>query len=142
MGRVMVNESSLQDIAAAIREKTESTDTFLPSTMGAAIRGLKMDMQYATGTVKAPSSSTNTLTITGLSFEPKVVVIHYIASTANSNNAWVVAAPEWAYGRSSGGYIVTGSTLTFSNGTCTLVATMSGSYLFYQNTTYGWYACG
>lgn len=41
MGKVMVNESSLQDIASAIREKTEGTETYKPSEMGAAIRALK-----------------------------------------------------------------------------------------------------
>lgn len=41
MGKVMVNETSLQDIADAIREKTEGTETYKPSEMGAAIRALK-----------------------------------------------------------------------------------------------------
>ena len=41
MGKVMVNESSLLDIASAIREKTEGTETYKPSEMGAAIRALK-----------------------------------------------------------------------------------------------------
>ena len=40
MGNVLVNEASLQDIANAIREKTESTDKFLPSQMADAVRGI------------------------------------------------------------------------------------------------------
>ena len=41
MGKVMVNETSLQDIASAIREKTKGTDTYKPSEMGEAIRTMK-----------------------------------------------------------------------------------------------------
>lgn len=41
MGKVMVNETSLQDIADAIREKTKGTDTYRPSEMGEAIRTMK-----------------------------------------------------------------------------------------------------
>lgn len=40
MSQVLVNESSLQDIANAIREKTEGTELILPSEMGNAIRSL------------------------------------------------------------------------------------------------------
>ena len=40
MAKVVVNESTLQDIADAIREKADVTDTFLPSAMVAAIRAL------------------------------------------------------------------------------------------------------
>lgn len=47
MGKVMVNESSLQDIASAIREKTEGAETYKPSEMGAAIRALKNGAELA-----------------------------------------------------------------------------------------------
>ena len=40
MANVLVEETSLQDIADAIREKTETEDTFKPSEMGEAIRGI------------------------------------------------------------------------------------------------------
>ena len=41
MTQVLVNEASLQDIASAIREKSESTETYKPAQMGDAIRALK-----------------------------------------------------------------------------------------------------
>lgn len=41
MAQVLVNESSLEDIADAIREKTESTDTYMPSQMPGAIRSIR-----------------------------------------------------------------------------------------------------
>lgn len=47
MEQVLVNESSLQDIADAIREKTEGTETYLPSAMGEAIRALKNGVDIA-----------------------------------------------------------------------------------------------
>ena len=71
MAKVLVNESSLQDIADAIREKTEGTETFLPSTMGAAIRAMETGgaVKTATGTGTVSSG------ITGLDFTPFAVAI-------------------------------------------------------------------
>ena len=40
MSKVLVNESSLQDIANAIREKTKGSEAYVPSAMGDAIRAL------------------------------------------------------------------------------------------------------
>ena len=45
MAKVLVNESSLQDIADAIREKG-ATGTFLPSAMGDAIRAIPFTTVY------------------------------------------------------------------------------------------------
>lgn len=46
MANVLVEETSLQDIADAIREKTETEDTFKPSEMGEAIRGISSGDSY------------------------------------------------------------------------------------------------
>lgn len=60
MAQVLVNDSSLEDIADAIREKSGGSDTYLPSQMAGAIRsiptgvtGVKGDQEsaYRTGDV-------------------------------------------------------------------------------------------
>lgn len=51
MGKVLVNESSLTNIADAIREKNGSSDTYKPAEMGEAIRAIESGnnvLEYAT----------------------------------------------------------------------------------------------
>jgi hypothetical protein len=81
MEQVLVNESSLQDIANAIREKTEGTEPILPSEMGNVIRTIETGgaLKYATGTIN-PTSGTKIMTANGIGFRPSIVYMHHNAT--------------------------------------------------------------
>lgn len=51
MAQVLVNESSLEDIADAIREKNGSSDTYQPAQMAEAIRSIETSMKKTTTSV-------------------------------------------------------------------------------------------
>ena len=77
MEQVLVNESSLQDIANAIREKTGGTEPILPSEMGDVIRAIETGesaLKYATGSIA--SGTAKTVTVTGLTFTPAFVFFY------------------------------------------------------------------
>lgn len=76
MAQVLVTESSLQDIADAIREKNKLITLYKPSEMGAAIRALEMGGKILTATgVTTATAYVNTAykqiygVVTGLSFK-------------------------------------------------------------------------
>lgn len=62
MANVLVAEQSLQDIADAIREKTETEDTFKPSEMGEAIRGISSGGITPSGTIEITENGTYDVT--------------------------------------------------------------------------------
>ena len=142
MSKVMVNDTSLQDIAAAIREKTESTDTFLPSAMGAAIRAMEMGGlgKWATGVV---SSTTSTISASGLDFTPRIVVAFRNVENSGVGTGIVSVAATQDYislihGSGSNTGFTSSSRLTrnFTEGGFTLTATTSRTF----NGEYRWIA--
>lgn len=58
MARVLVNESSLEDIGDAIREQNGTSDTYLPSEMAAAVRAIQ------TGAVDSVNGKTGVVVLT------------------------------------------------------------------------------
>lgn len=79
MAKGLVKDSTLTAIANAIREKTETTGTMLPSEMAAMIQGLSsMKVTYGS---KTGSSASNSLTIEhGLGETPNLFLLTYTYS--------------------------------------------------------------
>lgn len=104
MSKVLVNESSLQDIADAIREMNGTNNTYIPSVMGAGIRAIKTGLQMAMGTTTG-----TTITITGLGFKPSIVFLMYGGSSGcgsvRSVYGWIYDGVLSLYGRNSGGAV-------------------------------------
>lgn len=133
MKQVLVNESSLQDIANAIREKTEGTEPILPSEMGNVIRAMEMggELKYATGTLRLSANGTS-LSVNGVGFIPAVVFCshdtyeeYFLFGSANAVRA--------CYGSS----FVTATFSVNSDG-----FTFSSSTWMASSGTYTWYAFG
>ena len=161
MVKVLVNESSLQDIADAIREKTEGTEKFLPSAMGAAVRTLPSGAKVASGTLsksKYYSTSDNRYhyggALTGLDFVPKVIIWSSSNQVLVSNRADYTytcitnpdtGAPQYIhYGSSSSEYekaVKAMGDAYAENGTYFLTVENSSSSYTPSGTVY-WYAIG
>lgn len=100
MEQVLINESSLQDIANAIREKTEGTEPILPSEMGDVIRAIGSGLKFASGTTPITQLTMTNGTrygayVTGLDFKPIAVAVGYASTNpatgvANTNNFVII----------------------------------------------------
>ena len=144
MEQVLVNESSLQDIANAIREKTGGTEPILPSEMSNVIRAIEMggELKSASGTAKSRDGTT--FTVTGLAFKPQCVLV-VISSGANLAVRVACVTPGQsvtACTNGSGGYIGESLTPTLSDGGFTLSLRTSSIAKFASSKTYNWYAYG
>lgn len=142
MAKVLINESTLQDIADAIREKTESNDTFLPSAMGAAIRAMESGnaegiycwekfasdplVPYGYTHVEYLESSGTQVINTGIVPTPTTRVV----GTMMSNNAGFMFGSETAWTSNSFGivYNSSGKVLYFLYGSQTwTTSTLNGT---------------
>lgn len=137
MEQVLVNESSLQDIANAIREKTGGTEPILPSEMSNVIRAIEIGgAKTATGTY-TPSAASSALAVTGLDFDPYALVVRAPAGTVSSGLALGAGTPSGAWCTS---YIyLKDASYAHSSGQGTL--TLNGT-TFVKGTTYTWFAVG
>lgn len=137
MEQVLVNESSLQDIANAIREKTGGTEPILPSEMSNVIRAIEIGgAKTATGTY-TPSAASSALAVTGLDFDPYALVVRAPVGTVSSGLALGAGTPSGAWCTS---YIyLQDASYAHSNGQGTL--TLSGT-TFVKGKTYTWFAVG
>ena len=143
MAKGLVNDSTLTAIANAIREKTETTATMLPSEMAALIQGITgAKLTYGTVTF-ATGSSKNTETIThNLGDIPNIFIIFATrdgyGSLFNSSNIYVALMPDgvgrtsWA--TSSGAYYQSGGNY-FNDITATSIKVTGISYM---RGTYKW----
>lgn len=92
-------------------------------------------MKYATGTIKFTATS-KTATISGLSFEPKVVVLYY-------NYSMVFAAIDvGGLATNASNYSMINASLASANGTCTVSTVSNWFYGTSSGTTYTWHAWG
>lgn len=79
MAQVLITESSLQDIADAIREKNELITTYKPSEMGDAIRAMSSGLKTASGSLSISTKlyyngyTYNYGIVTGLDFKVRTV---------------------------------------------------------------------
>lgn len=131
MEQVLVNESSLQDIANAIREKSEGTELILPSEMGAAIRAIQVggELKYATGSLRLSANGTS-LSVNGVGFTPAVVFCshdtyeeYFLFGSANAVRACYGSGFVTAtFSANSDGFTFTSSDWLASSGTYTWYA--------------------
>lgn len=143
MAQVLVNESSLQSIANAIRSKNGTTKKYTPAEMSTAITALSSGWQRASGSVTL-NGDTNTLTITGLGFKVRSVVMHRKTATNNISDYWCFCDEEFGFGARGTlvGYRVT---LDATKSDFVLTATgIAGSIsnALFAVGTWNWYAYG
>lgn len=74
MSNVIIDDTNLVNIADAIREKSGSTDTFLPSEMADAIKAIQGGAQVATGTFTAAATGTAEVVEHGLGKIPSYII--------------------------------------------------------------------
>ena len=67
--------SLFTDIADAIRGKTKGTAKIVADNFPEAIAAIPAEAKFASGTIKAASSYSKTLTISGIGFKPKAIII-------------------------------------------------------------------
>lgn len=91
MAQVLVNESSLEDIADAIREKNDSSDTYLPSQMAGAIRSIPTGVTGVKGNAES-SYRTGDVNITPANIGAKAVQTPVSDPTASDNTAAFIAS--------------------------------------------------
>lgn len=88
MAQVLVTESSLQDIADAIREKNGLSTQYKPSEMGAAIQALGGEIKTASGSSTVVSSEGyGHIIVSGLDFAPCAVYASLYNANAYKSNS-------------------------------------------------------
>lgn len=143
MAKKLYEESNIQAIATAIRDKNGSTDTYKPSEMAGAISQLSSFKKLYEGTVTANTSSTSatnltTITVPGAYAANRLMV--RITDTAGKRNGYFYCHEDyfWNY------YHENGATTTLTYGARLGMWTTSsgtlGQYVGATTTAYGVYA--
>lgn len=94
MAKGLVKDSTLTAIANAIREKTETTATMLPSEMAALIQGITgAKVEYGT---KTYATTVNNITIEhNLGKIPNLIYLAQVGSPYNSMRDWTISLVKW-----------------------------------------------
>lgn len=149
MALKLYDEADIQAIANSIREKTETTDTFLVSQMAQAIADISTGRPVAFGTVK-PSTSSYLQIDHNLGVKPTWFVAvstasgRYYVHAAAYNAAYSSSVTIQYYYSATTKNIGTqkGSTSTaYIDANTITVPYYSGSYYWYTSDTVIW-ACG
>lgn len=93
MAKYVIDSSTLNGIADAITEKTETNDGYKPEDMAAAIRsitGRDSGMKFATATAKLSSNGTS-ITFSNLLGTPKAFAIQAAAQISQSSTRYVAS---------------------------------------------------
>ena len=136
MAKMFINDSTLTAIADAIRAKTETTESMLPSEMAALITaistGFDLPETFCTEIEVVTVTSTGTLVVPcGLSGEPVGCVILHTGGTYKSNtlNHYVLYDGYRTTSSSSdASWNTTNANLGYSNGTITPDMSYAGLY--------------
>ena len=94
MAKGLVKDSTLTAIANAIREKTETTATMLPSEMAALIQGITgAKVEYGT---KTYSTTAKNITIEhSLGKIPNLIYLAQVGSPYNNMSRWTISLIKW-----------------------------------------------
>lgn len=120
--RGLVNESTLTDIANAIRSKLESTDTMLPSEMAALISGMKnvRIKQGSLTTSNQVNESNLNITVThDLGVVPQAIIFYATKAQYNTFSDGVLAVASILCSKSHGLRIYKSSNVTNNSSTLT-----------------------
>lgn len=143
MAQVLVNDSSLQAIANAIRSKNGFTTKYTPSAMAAAINSLSSGLKSASGTATI-SSESNTFSVNGLKFKAQVVIVAR-RLTSGYCDFWGFSGGTYSYGN-RGSVTRYSVSLSATTSSFTLTAKVAGgsssNALFASGVTWEWYAFG
>ena len=94
MAKGLVKDSTLTAIANAIREKTETTATMLPSEMAALIQGITgAKVEYGT---KTYANIVKNITIEhSLGKIPNLIYLAQVGSPYNNTSKWTISLIKW-----------------------------------------------
>lgn len=94
MAKGLIKDSTLTAIANAIREKTETTATMLPSEMAALIQGITgAKVEYGT---KTYSTTVKNITINhSLGKIPNLIYLAQVGSPYNNTSRWTISLIKW-----------------------------------------------
>lgn len=94
MAKGLIKDSTLTAIANAIREKTETTATMLPSEMAALIQGITgAKVEYGT---KTYSKIVKNITIAhSLGEIPNLIYLAQVGSPYNNTSNWTISLIKW-----------------------------------------------
>lgn len=94
MAKGLIKDSTLTAIANAIREKTETTATMLPSEMAALIQGITgAKVEYGT---KTYSTTVKNITINhSLGKIPNLIYLAQVGSPYNNMSRWTISLIKW-----------------------------------------------
>ena len=149
MAKYSVTDTSLASVADAIRAKGGTSDAMaFPTGFVSAIEAITAGggaLKTATGKWN-PSANTNSYTVTGLSFKPKVIIACYQVTSTNNSTPGIYgfcAEGITGHGRRAGMYFSFAlSNATDSSGTIEGTLLGGTGQFFITSYSYTWYAFG